>query len=159
MTQQEATVITAMDAFFRYLFAYSVVTVDTKVATRVQTDIITRHCYLSYTTIITDKGSQFVSEAMGQTIKALGIQLKHATSIDAQTIGILERTHASLEGNLKIMAGERRTMWHQFLPMAVLNYNTSDHTSLGCESSRVFNGRVPYNVLDLKYGLKHPSKP
>ena len=52
------------------------------------------------------------------------------------------------------MTGERRTMWHQFLPMAVLNYNTSYHTSLGCEPSRVFHGRVPYNVLDLKYGLK-----
>ena len=49
-------------------------------------------------------------------------------------------------------------MWHQFLPMAVLNYNTSYHTSLGCEPSRVFHGRVPYNVLDLKYGLK-PQPP
>ena len=52
------------------------------------------------------------------------------------------------------MTGERRTMWHQFLPMAVLNYNTSYHTSLGCEHCRVFHGRVPYKVLDLKYGLK-----
>ena len=74
-------------------------------------------------------------------------------------IGILELTHASLKESLKIMKGERRTMWHQFLPMAVLNYNTSYHTSLGCEPSRVFHGRVPYNVLDLKYGLKpqHPT--
>ena len=37
-------------------------------------------------------------------------------------IGILELTHASLKESLKIMKGERRTMWHQFLPMAVLNY-------------------------------------
>ena len=48
-------------------------------------------------------------------------------------------------------------MWHQFLPIAVLNYNTSYHTSLGCKPSRVFHGRVPYNVLDLKYGLKPQS--
>ena len=45
-------------------------------------------------------------------------------------------------------------MWHQFLPMAVLNYNTSYHSSLGCEPSKVFHGRVPYKVLDFKYGLK-----
>ena len=146
-------VITAMDVFSRYLFAYSVARVDTKTVTRVLTDIITRHCYLP-TTIITDKGSQFISEAMQQTTAVLGIQLKHATTKHAQTIGILEKTHASLKESLKIMTGERRTMWHQFLPMAVLNYNTSYHTSLGCEPSRVFHGRVPYNVLDLKYGIK-----
>ena len=146
-------VITAMDVFSRYLFAYSVTRIDTKTVTRVLTDIITRHCYLPLT-MITDKGSQFISEAMQQTTAIRGIQLKHATTKHAQTIGILERTHASLKESLKIMTGERRTMWHQFLPISVLNYNTSYHTSLGCEPSRVFHGRVPYNVLDLKYRLK-----
>ena len=146
-------VITAMDVFSRYLFAYSVTRIDTKAVTRVLTDNITRHCYLP-TTIITDKGSQFISEAMQQTTAILGNQLKHATTKQAQTIGILERTHASLKESLNLLTGERRTMWHQFLPMAVLNYNTSYHTSLGCEPSRVFQGRVPYNVLDLNYGLK-----
>ena len=102
-------VITAMDVFSRYLFAYSVARIDTKTVTRVLTDIITRHCYLP-TTIITDKGSQFISEAMQQTTAILGIQLKHATTKHAQTIGILERTHASLKESLKIMTGERRTM-------------------------------------------------
>ena len=146
-------VITAMDVFSRYLFAYSVTRIDTRTVTRVLIDIITRHSYLP-TTIITDKVSQFVAESMQQITTALGIQLRHATTKHAQTIGILERTHASLKESLKIMTGERRTMWHQFLPMAVLNYITSYHTSLGCEPSRVFHGRVPYNVLDLKYGLK-----
>ena len=49
-------------------------------------------------------------------------------------------------------------MWHQLLPMAVLNYNTSYHSSLGCEPSSFFHGIVPYNVLDLKYGLKRPPE-
>ena len=146
-----------MDDFYRYIFAYLVTRINTRTVTRVLTDIITRHCYLP-TTIITDKGSQFISEAMQQTTTALGIQLKLATTKHAQTIGILERTHASLKESQKIMTGERRTMWHQFLPMAVLNYNTSYYMSLGCEPSRLFHGRVPYNVLDLKYGLK-PQNP
>ena len=142
-----------MDVFSRYLFAYSVARIDTRTVTRVLIDNITRHSYLP-TTIITDKGSQFVAESMQQITTALAIQLRHATTKHAQTIGILERTHASLKESLKIMTGERRTRWHQFLPMAVLNYNTSYHTSLGCEPSKAFHGRVPYNVLDLKYGLK-----
>ena len=152
-------VITAMDVFSRYLFAYSVARIDTKTVTRVLIDIITRHCYLP-TTIMTAKGSQLISEAMQQTTATLGIQLKHATTKHAQTIGILESTHLSLKESLKIMTGERRTMWHQFLPMAVLNYNTSYHTSLCCKPSRIFHGRVPYNVRDLKYGLKpQPTTP
>ena len=89
-------IITAMDVFSRYLFAYNVVRVDTKTVARVLIDIITRHCYLP-TTIITDNGSQFISKAMKQTTVILGIQLKHATTKHAQTIGMLERSHASLK--------------------------------------------------------------
>ena len=36
--------------------------------------------------------------------------------------------------------------------MAVLNHNTTNHASLGCEPSRVFHGRIPHNILDYKLG-------
>ena len=35
-----------------------------------------------------------------------------------------------------------------------MNYNTSYHESLGCEPKTVFHGRIPYNILDIKLGLK-----
>ena len=35
-----------------------------------------------------------------------------------------------------------------------MNYNTSYHESLGCEPTTVFHGRIPYNILDIKLGLK-----
>ena len=35
-----------------------------------------------------------------------------------------------------------------------MNYNTTYHETLGCEPSTVFHGRIPYNVLDLKLGIK-----
>ena len=50
--------------------------------------------------------------------------------------------------------GERRSMWHKFVNIAVLTYNTSYHTSIGCGPSRVFHGRVPKNVLDSKMGIR-----
>ena len=34
----------------------------------------------------------------------------------------------------------------------VLNHNTSYHASIGCEPTRVFHGRIPYNILDHKLG-------
>ena len=40
----------------------------------------------------------------------------------------------------------------KYLPLAVLNHNTTYHASLGCEPSRVFHGRIPHNILDYKLG-------
>ena len=45
-------------------------------------------------------------------------------------------------------------MWHKYVQIAVMNYNTTYHETLGCEPSTVFHGRIPYNVLDLKLGIK-----
>ena len=45
-------------------------------------------------------------------------------------------------------------MWHEYVQIAVMNYNTSYHGSLGCEPSTLFHGRIPYNILDMKLGLK-----
>ena len=39
----------------------------------------------------------------------------------------------------------------------MLSYNTTYHSSIGCEPSKVFHGRIPYNVLDHKLG-KNPNK-
>ena len=150
-------IITAMDVFSRYLFTYNVVRTDASTVARVLVDIMTRHAYLP-TTIITDKGTQFMSEVVADATRTLGIQLRHATTKHAQTIGILERCHASLKESLKISTGERRTMWHQYVAIATLNYNTSYHSSLGCEPSRVFHGRIPYNVLDLKFGIRNAQQ-
>ena len=45
-------------------------------------------------------------------------------------------------------------MWHKYVQIAVMSYNTTYHETLGCEPSTVFHGRIPYNVLDLKLGMK-----
>ena len=50
-------------------------------------------------------------------------------------------------------------MWHKYINIAVLNYNKSYHTSIGCEPSRDFNGRIPYDILDLKLGHPPQRKP
>ena len=118
---------------------------------------MTRHAYLP-TTLITDKGTAFTSRLVHEVAKILGIQIKCATTKHPQTIGNLERTHVSLKGNLKMASGEYRRQWHKYLPLAVLNYNTTYHSSLGCEPSRIFHGRVPYNILDHRLGLNPNPK-
>ena len=114
-------------------------------------DIMTKHAYLP-TTLITDKGTSFTSTIIAEVTQILGITLKCATTKHPQTIGKLERTHASLKTNLKMACGEYRRQWHKYLPLAVLNHNTSYHASIGCEPTRVFHGRIPFNILDHKLG-------
>ena len=50
-------------------------------------------------------------------------------------------------------SGDNRRQWNKYLPLAVLNLTTTYHTTLGCESSRNFHGRIPYNILDHKLSL------
>ena len=145
-------IITAMDVFSRYLFAHPVTDASAANTAKVIIDIMTKHTYLP-TTLITDKGSAFTSKLVAEIAQILGIQIRCATTKHPQTIGKLERTHASLETNLKMASGEYRRQWHKYLPLAVLNYNTSYHSTLGCEPSRIFHGRIPYNILDHKLGL------
>ena len=45
-------------------------------------------------------------------------------------------------------------MWHKYVQIAVMNYNTTYHETLGCEPSTVFHGRIPYKILDLKLGIR-----
>ena len=150
-------IITAMDVFSRYLFAYPVTDASATNTAKVIIDIMTKHTYLP-TTLITDKGTAFTSKLVAEVAQILGIQIKCATTKHPQTIGKLERTHASLKTNLKMASGDYRRQWHKYLPLAVLNYNTTYHATLGCEPSRIFHGRIPYNILDHKLGLNPNPK-
>ena len=78
--------------------------------------------------------------------------LKCATTKHPQIKGNFERTHASLKTKLKMASGEYRRQWHKYLPLAVLNYNTTYHTSIGCEPTRVFHSRIPHKIIDHKLG-------
>ena len=60
--------------------------------------------------------------------------------------------------NLKMTSGEYCRQWNKYLPLAVLNYNTTYHTSIGCDPTRVFHGRIPFNILDHKLGLNPNEK-
>ena len=145
-------IISAMDVISRYLFAYPVTDASGTNTAKVIIDILTKHTHLP-TTLITDKGTAFTSKLVAEIAQILGIQIKCATTKHPQTIGKLERTHASLKTNLKMASGDYSRQWHKYLLLAVLNYNTTYHATLGCEPSRIFLGRIPYNILITNWAL------
>ena len=107
--------------------------------------------------IITDEGTAFTIEIIAEIMQILGKTLKCATTKHPQIIGKIERTDASLKTILKMASGEYRRQWHNYLLLAVLNYNTTYLSIIGCEPSTVVHGRIPYNVLDHKLGI-NPNK-
>ena len=114
---------------------------------------MTKNAYLPMTNI-SDKGSVCMSQVTKEVAEVLGLTLQHAPTKHAQTIGMLERTHASLKKALKVGKLKRKPMWLKYVNIAVLNYNTFYHTSIGCEPRRVFLGRLPYTVPDFKKGIR-----
>ena len=124
-------IVTAKHVFCRFLFAYPTSNQDAKTIAKVLINTMTKHAYLP-TTLISDKGTAFMSHAIKEVAGILGITLKDATTKHAQTIGLLERSHASMKQAFKIETGERRSLWHKYVNIAVLNYNTSYHTNIGC---------------------------
>ena len=119
---------------------------------------MTKHAYLP-TTLISGKTTVFMSHVIKEVAGVLGITIKHATTKHAQTNGLLEQSHASIKQALKIETGERRSLWHKNVSIAVLNNNTSYHASFGCEPIRVFHGRIPYKIHDLKMGIRPKKTP
>ena len=86
-------IVTSMDVFFCYLFAYPTSNEDAKTFAKVLTNIMAKHANLP-TTLISDKGTAFTSHVIKELAGVLGITLKHATTRHAQTVGLLERSHA-----------------------------------------------------------------
>ena len=81
-------IVTAMDVFSRYLFAYPTSNQDAKTIAKVLINIMTKPANLP-TTLISDKGTAFMSHVIKEVAGVLGITLKHATTKHAQTIGLL----------------------------------------------------------------------
>ena len=81
-------------------------------------------------------------------------KLKTCHNKTSQTIGVLQRAHATIKTSTKMASGEYRKQWHKYLPMAILNYNTTYHSNIDCDSSWVFQGRIPHKILDHQLGLR-----
>ena len=84
--------MTAMDVFPRYLFAYPTSNQDAKTIAKVIINIMTKHAYLP-TTLITDKGSAFVSDINKEVASVLTLNTDKGSAfvsdINKEAAGVL----------------------------------------------------------------------
>ena len=99
-------------------------------------------------------GTAFTSRVMTELSRLLEIKLEYATVKHPQTVGSVERSHASLKQYLGIYENKIKRDWHQYVDLAVFVHNTAYHASIGCTPTFLFHGRQPNSQLDLRFDNK-----
>ena len=108
--------------------------------------------------IITDKRSNFVSQVMKEVTEFHRITPQQATTKHAEAIGIYERKEALFKKARKNETGERRSRWHKYNNIALLNYYKSYQTSIVCEINRMFRTHF-VKCLGLEKGIRQQKQP
>jgi transposase InsO family protein len=80
--------------------------------------------------IVSDRGTQFMSQFWKTVHKALGTKLNFSTAYHPQTDGQTERINQILEDMLRACALQYETSWDKSLPYVEFSYNNSYQQSL-----------------------------
>ena len=94
-------------------------------------------------TILTDQGSNFMSEVFRNVCKLLKINKIKCTAYHPQTNSALERTHRVHVEYLWCFILEGQNNWNKWLPYATFVFNTTPHTSTGFTPHKLLFGRKP----------------
>jgi transposase InsO family protein len=79
--------------------------------------------------ILTDQGSNFLSDLFKNTCKLLKLEKIQTTAFHPESNGSLERSHRVLAEYLRHYVCEDQTNWDERIPYAVYVYNTTVHTT------------------------------
>lgn len=90
-------------------------------------DIILKHGIPSV--LMSDKGTNFMSEMFQEVCKILKISHVTATVAHPQTVGQIERYHRTLSQYLRIYTDKNKDDWDEWIPFALFAFNTATHSS------------------------------
>ena len=146
-------VFTGIDVFSKYMFAVPLARVHARDVAAALMSMFLRHSYIPEV-ILTDLGSAFTSSLMKEVTDLLEIELSIATIKHPQTIGLLERAHATFKKHLKMYESANHTDWYKDVDYAVFSHNTSYRLETGATPACIFQGHTPIKSLDMRFGNK-----
>lgn len=91
--------------------------------------------------ILSDRGTQFTSDLMGQVHKLVGVKPLFTTPYHPSTNGRLERQHAILKSILKKLCSLKPSEWHRYLPSALFAMREIPSDTLGFSPFELLYGR------------------
>jgi len=142
-------VLTVVDAFSRFCIAIPCsTTTNSAQFERIFTNFIVPN-YGVVPTVITDKGSIFVSEHSRFVLGALGSSLQTSSAYHQQGNGTVEKVHTVINTLLRIMILESGKSWLNHLGLIVYQHNNTTHTATGLTPSQLhFNSWDPVNTME-----------
>ena len=100
--------------------------------------------------IVSDRGSKFVSKFWTYLNKRLDVRLRLSTAYHPQTDGQTERTNQVMETYLRIYCSHNQDDWSALLPQAAFAYNNSVHSAIKATPFFINHGFHPRWVNEIK---------
>ena len=100
--------------------------------------------------ILSDRGSQFVSDLMREISRLLSVRQLQTTPYHAQCNGLVERWNGMLRMMIQKMAAEKPSDWDRYIPALLFSYREVAQASLGFSPFELVYGRSvrgPMSVL------------
>ena len=100
--------------------------------------------------ILSDRGSQFVSDLMREISRLLSVRQLQTTPYHAQCNGLVERWNGTLRRMIQKMAAEKPSDWDRYIPALLFSYREVAQASLGFSPFELVYGRSvrgPMSVL------------
>lgn len=99
--------------------------------------------------ILTDRGSNFVSELTMELYNMLGIRSIKTSAYHPISLGMVERFNATLKTGLRRFLEEYGGEWDKALPFILFAYRETPHSTTGFSPFELLLGRTPKGPLDV----------
>ena len=140
-TQGFSFVLTAVDFFSKYLVTIPLANKDTITVAAGLTQLFTKYGVCE--TLISDRGSEFVSKCMSEVCRQLCIPQEFTPAFVHKCLGAAERVHRTLAERLTPYVQKRRNNWIDFLSPVTFSINQSVHSSTGYSPHEVIFAERP----------------
>ena len=141
-------ILTMVDYATRYPEAIALPSIDTECVAEGLIEIFSRvgvPCE-----ILSDRGSQFMSQVMQEVNRLLSVKHLVATPYHPQCNGLVEKFHFVLKSMLRKLCAERPKDWDRYLPAVLFAYREVPQASTGFSLFELLYGRTvrgPMNIL------------
>ena len=140
-------ILTVVDYATRYPEAEVLKTIDT---ISVAEGLISIFCRIGFPEeMLTDRGTQFVSDLMEEINRLLSLKHLKTTAWHPQCNGLVERFNGTLKTILKKLCAECPEQWDRYLPSVLFAYRTSIQESSGFSPFELVFGRKIRGPMEL----------
>lgn len=101
--------------------------------------------------IISDRGTQFLSEVVENLLKKLGVIHNTSSGYHPQTNGLTEKFNETLANMLSMYVSSNQKDWDRFLPLVVFAFNTSVQVSTKYSPYYLLYGHDPKLPFDINF--------